>query len=239
MLQFDGALTITHGSGIELPGASNLTTATGDRLICYATAADTVEVMSVETEAAAAGGGSLTLIGTSTASTSASLTVTGLDYSDTASYIIVGDDLHPATDGVEGYIRLGDSSGIDSGASDYKWAAGVTISGGSTGTDTAAPTYDQDSADSQIQLNKPATGGSGNATGEGMSFHFTLHAGRGAEQYPTLGGDYTVMSTNTQSQSGRVIGNRTAAITLDRVQFLFSSGDIVSGRFTVWGLKHA
>ena len=57
MLQFDGALTITHGSGIELPGAANLTTAAGDRLICYATAANTVEVMSVATEAAAAAGG--------------------------------------------------------------------------------------------------------------------------------------------------------------------------------------
>ena len=56
MLQFDGALTITHGSGIELPGAANLTTATGDRLICYATASNTVEVMSVETEAAASAG---------------------------------------------------------------------------------------------------------------------------------------------------------------------------------------
>ena len=51
MLQFDGALTITHGSGIELPGGVNLTTATGDRLICYATAANTVEVMNVATEA--------------------------------------------------------------------------------------------------------------------------------------------------------------------------------------------
>jgi hypothetical protein len=54
-LQFDGALTITHGSGIELPGAANLTTATGDRLMCYATAANTVEVMSVELETAAGG----------------------------------------------------------------------------------------------------------------------------------------------------------------------------------------
>jgi hypothetical protein len=52
MLQFDGVLTITHGSGIELPGAANLTTAAGDRLMCYATSANTVEVMSVETEAA-------------------------------------------------------------------------------------------------------------------------------------------------------------------------------------------
>ena len=56
MLQFDGALTITHGSGIEIPGAANLTTAAGDRLMCYATAANTVEVMSVQTEAASSGG---------------------------------------------------------------------------------------------------------------------------------------------------------------------------------------
>jgi len=56
MLQFDGALTITHGSGIEIPGGADLTTAAGDRLICYATAADTVEVMNVATEAASGGG---------------------------------------------------------------------------------------------------------------------------------------------------------------------------------------
>ena len=56
MLQFDGVLTITHGSGIEIPGAANLTTAAGDRIICYATAANTVEVMNVATEAAGGGG---------------------------------------------------------------------------------------------------------------------------------------------------------------------------------------
>jgi len=80
MLQFDGALTITHGSGIELPGAANLTTAAGDRLICYATAANTVEVMSVETEAAASGGGAgsanlLSEVAT-TSGTTASFTIT-------------------------------------------------------------------------------------------------------------------------------------------------------------------
>lgn len=42
MLQFDGALTITHGSGITLPGAANITTAAGDHLIGFATAANTV-----------------------------------------------------------------------------------------------------------------------------------------------------------------------------------------------------
>jgi len=45
ILQFDGALTITHGSGITLPGAANITTAAGDHAICYSTAADTVFVI--------------------------------------------------------------------------------------------------------------------------------------------------------------------------------------------------
>lgn len=45
MLQFDGALTITHGSGITLPGAANITTVAGDRLIGFATAANTVDVV--------------------------------------------------------------------------------------------------------------------------------------------------------------------------------------------------
>jgi hypothetical protein len=45
MLQFDSALTITHGSGITLPGAANITTVAGDRLIGFATAANTVDVV--------------------------------------------------------------------------------------------------------------------------------------------------------------------------------------------------
>jgi hypothetical protein len=77
MLQFDGALTITHGSGIELPGAANLTTATGDRLMCYATAANTVEVMSVELETAAtAASGGWVFLETLTADTTTPLVFT-------------------------------------------------------------------------------------------------------------------------------------------------------------------
>lgn len=46
VLQFDGALTITHGSGITLPGGANITTVAGDQALCYATAANTVTVIS-------------------------------------------------------------------------------------------------------------------------------------------------------------------------------------------------
>ena len=46
MLQFDGALQLTHhATNNNLPGGANITTAAGDRLIGFATAANTVHVL--------------------------------------------------------------------------------------------------------------------------------------------------------------------------------------------------
>jgi len=119
MLQFDGALTITHGSGIELPGAANLTTATGDRLICYATAANTVEVMSVETEAAASAGGFT--LGTEQATTSgSSITFSGIP-SGVTMVIISFEAVGVASSG-DTDMELGDSGGIET--SGYIGASG-------------------------------------------------------------------------------------------------------------------
>lgn len=46
MLQFDGALILTDGASLTLPGNANITTAAGDVLVGFATAADTVQVLS-------------------------------------------------------------------------------------------------------------------------------------------------------------------------------------------------
>ena len=68
----------------------------------------------------AAAGGAWTKIGTADASGSANLTITGLDNTYDAFYFH-GSQLVPATDGVaNGWLRFGDSSGIDSGGSDYQ-----------------------------------------------------------------------------------------------------------------------
>ena len=113
MLQFDGALTITHGSGIELPGAANLTTATGDRLICYATAANTVEVMSVETEAAASAGLTVSSV---TATTSGTTIDFGSIPAGTEMIIINYNDV--GTNSTSSHlIQIGDAGGIE--ASNY------------------------------------------------------------------------------------------------------------------------
>ena len=45
MLQFDGVLALTHGASLDLPGGANITTAAGDRLIGFAEAANTVQIL--------------------------------------------------------------------------------------------------------------------------------------------------------------------------------------------------
>jgi hypothetical protein len=231
MLQFDGVLTITHGSGIELPGAANLTTATGDRLICYATAADTVEVMSVETESAASGG-AWNLIGTEEAgggSGTATLDVTGLT-STYDTYAIAISNALPITDNAVPYLRFGDSSGVDSGSTDYGHHHGVQAfedtTWGALGT--------VDNSDGQMILAN-ATGGD---VGEGCGFMLFLHAPSDGPQEPIVTGQGIHFNNGGVPTSDEFGGCRLAVITLDRVQFLFDSGNVESGRMTVWGIAH-
>lgn len=47
ILQSDGALVITHGGAITIPGGSNFTTAAGDHLLCFSTAPNTVRIFAV------------------------------------------------------------------------------------------------------------------------------------------------------------------------------------------------
>jgi hypothetical protein len=143
MLQFDGALTITHGSGIELPGAANLTTATGDRLICYATAANTVEVMSVETEAAASAG--LTLATEQASTSGTSLTFSSIPAGVKLIFVMFA-DVSWTAHLINVAVQIGDSGGIET--SNYV-SAGSNQKDGSEILDssTAAFHAESDNAD--------------------------------------------------------------------------------------------
>jgi len=46
MLQFDSTPTLTHGASLVLPNATSITAVAGMKAICFATAANTVEVLS-------------------------------------------------------------------------------------------------------------------------------------------------------------------------------------------------
>ena len=180
------------------------------------------------TSATPAAGGAWTLIGTSVASASASLTVTGLD-STYDTYAIGVSALRPASNDVDLWLRLGDSSGIDSGASDYGWAESTN---GNARVSSSGDTKIKCTGDMGGAIN-----GIGNAATEGVSGVFFLGEPSDAGMYSTVYGNPSVARTTTPSV-GIFMGQRQANIAHDRVQVLFQSGNITSGRLTVWGISH-
>ena len=177
--------------------------------------------------------GGLNLVGTAVASGSASLTVTGLD-STYDTYCIALSDLVPATDGVYGWFRVGDSSGVDSGSTDYGWAMTSTqINNTSHGTDK-----NEDNSDAQMVVTNPANA-VGNAAGEGMGATIYIHRPGDGTTNVGMTGMGVSYRNDGESSYQHFGGDRRAVITLDRVQFLWSSGNVATGRMTVWGLAHA
>lgn len=185
---------------------------------------------------APAAGGSMVLIATSVASNSANLTITGLD--DTyATYLVIGDDLRPATDNQNMHILLGDSGGIDSGGADYAWGARTNMAIDGTSSSTALYTGDKDNSDSKMVINDSNVK-VGNAATESASFHFYIHAANGTG-LPRIQGRSVYPSGSAEFQDDVFAGHRKAVIAVTQVQFLFASGNVTSGRMTVWGIAHA
>lgn len=60
-------------------------------------------------------------------------------------------------------------------------------------------------------------------------------------RWPVLTGTYVAIGSGAAKNpyTGLFYGAREAVITLTQIQFLFASGNVTSGRFTVWGASHA
>jgi hypothetical protein len=170
-------------------------------------------------------GGAWTLIGTQTASSSSSLAQTGVTGYDT--FAIVINDLRPGNDGVFLNLQVGDSSGLDSGASDYDFHIHIMTSGTSTYQGVV------DAAHSGIRLGAAV----GLAAGEAINgVHFL---GSSVTQQPTLHGTSNAVDDTAKSYSSVGGGRRLAVITLDRISIAFSAGVITSGRLSVYGIAHS
>ena len=175
----------------------------------------------------------MTLVGTAVASGSSSLTITGLD-STYDTYCIALSDLVPATDGVYGWFRVGDSSGVDSGSTDYGWSmSSFQIDNTSHGSHT-----NEDNSDAQMVVTNPSNA-VGNAAGEGMGALIYIHRPGDGTTNVGITGMGVSYRNDGESCYQHFGGDRRAVIVVDRVQFLFSSGNVATGRMTVWGLAHA
>jgi hypothetical protein len=177
-----------------------------------------------------AGGGAWNLVGTEEAPGglgTATLDITGLD-STYDTYCVALSDIVPITDGVQGKLRFGDSGGIDTSGYAYHSTDNTTTSGN----------YDGQSSTSTDHL-RMSVSNVGATAGEGLGGIFFIHNPADGVVKVTVTGMYVGFNVASNASGGFVIGGTNTVITLDRVQFLFSSGNVETGRMTVWGIAHA
>jgi hypothetical protein len=174
----------------------------------------------------ASAGGAWNLIGTAVASNTSSLTITGID-STYDTYAVVISDMVPVADSVNLWMRLGDSGGIDSGT-DYIYHSGNFKS--TSASYAGAPS----SGDNVIIL----TQGVGNATGEGVAGTYYLGKPADGSTRTLVYGTGVGLDNAGECVSGDVIAAHASVITHDRVQIFFASGNIASGRLSVFGISH-
>ena len=180
-----------------------------------------------QTFATPAGGGAWTKIGTSVASASATLDITGLD-STYDTYAIAISDIICSADAQNIGMRFGDSSGVDSASTDYAYhniEQDASVS---------AYTIFKGTGNTQIWLAVDI----GNVTNESFGGLYYLLTPGDSTAYPTLTGSSSFGKSTGNSSGYLTCGRRNAVITVDRVQLMVGTGTFTTGRMTVWGIKH-
>lgn len=167
-------------------------------------------------------------ITSTTASSSATIDFTGLS-STYAAYKVVIDRAASATDNVAFWMRTSTNNGssYDAGASDYAHVRFVALANTSTSVQAAG-----DDADAQIIINN----GCGNNTEEAYSGEITIFNPSDAHHCRITFMGFTRINDATHyfTNGG---GVRLAVADVDAIRFLMASGNIASGKFTLYGLR--
>lgn len=144
-------------------------------------------------------------------------------------YAIVLSDVIPATDGQSLISRLGNDGAFDSGASDYAWGYKYLA------TDATTVLGGRNSALSQINL----TVQSGSASGEATHGIIYLYQPSNSSTETVIGTSFHYKEADGHYITLDGVGARLESAAHDRIQFFFSSGNISSGTFTLYGIKDA
>ena len=184
---------------------------------------------------AEAGGGAWTLIGSQVGDGGSSITQTGLDASTYDAFGIIFTGMRPSSDDVTPQIQFGDSSGIDSGGSDYSFSCAQFPSGNGS---TFVREGSVSSATIDLEGQDATTDRVGNSTGEGWSANATLHIGS-TSMYPHIHGTGFYRTAQPFPRTAVFSGSRLSQIVVDRILFKFSGGNVAAGRMTTYGIKHS
>ena len=179
---------------------------------------------------AAPSGGALTLVNTTTISSASTVTITGLTNTYDA-FLIVGSEISLATHSASLWLRCGDSNGVDSASTDYSYSVEYLQAGSTSHT-----AYSSEGATHIVVLNYMS---SQSQSWHGGGFHCWLYrnGGSGGSTMATFTGQ-GVSYYGANMIGGTFIGARNTTIDIDRIQIRANSGNVATGRLTVWGLKH-
>ena len=176
------------------------------------------------------GSGPWVAISTQTASNSPTISFTGLN-STYIKYMIVMNNVTPATNAVNFYAQFGTGGGPTYQNSAYNWVTYGRSSGGTVGTTNG-------SNDTQMVINNN-TSGFQLTTAAGAGFDCDFYIDNPSQSTLNHQGMWKYINRQSGSEmctsDGGVEWAGTTAVTA--IQFYMSSGNIASGTFTLYGLS--
>lgn len=224
---FSATTTVTAGTGLTVT-SGNLTVSSGN----FSVTGGTVTLPNATvSDAVLATPGAWKVIATNTAGGATVDFASGLD--DTYDmYMVAISNLKPATDDVDLWIRIGTGGTPTYQTANYGWAS-QCCSANAAATNPRASNL----ADSKmITTANNGTSGVGNASGEHLSgiIRFTNPE---ASDFVSFWWELSYCSALPDQMSSSGAGRYNVAGAITAVRFLMSSGNISSGRFTLYGLK--
>jgi hypothetical protein len=161
----------------------------------------------------------------------ATLDIVLTSYTAYKAIVIYLNDLVPATDDVDFYIRVSTDGGsnYDAGSNNYKY----TFYNGVAGT---GGTYNSAGATQIATVSTNGTAKIGNGAAEGISGVIRIQNQTNTSQKPKIAFDLEYYAAGDFPANSKGMGFRDAAQDTDAIRFLFSSGNISSGAYVVYGM---
>lgn len=172
---------------------------------------------------------SFQLVASASAAASATIDFTGLT-STYHTYMLIGTNIVPATDGSHIYLRTSTDGGAtyDAGAGNYRHGRSIVIDNGTivaAGSTSATEIF--------------IAGSLGNAVGENANFNLFLFKPSNSSVYFSCNWDFTTYEQTPRVITGSGGGVRLAAADVDAIRIILSAGNITSGEFRLYGIKNA
>ena len=212
------ALRASVGAGAYMAGATG-----GDQ------GAGTVNATGLYVNGVLVRSGGLVLLTSGTVSAAATLDIVLTSYTSYRGIVFELSNFVPATGGAYLAMRVSTNGGssYNSGATDYHYAVQSVIAGAGAFTDSSTGA-------SLIAISN-ITGGIGGGATAGGTFAVSLLGQTSTSAYPKIFANGVVFDGSSRGVVVGSAGIRIAAQDTDAVRFLFSSGNIDSGSYAVYG----